>query len=349
MVKIIAGIAFLVVASITELALSQTCPQSTSTINASLQNFQKAQTSTVVYAWTGAHYSGGVWADRKNQTDVITSRTDGGLVSQQWSSAYSHGTNSDASSASASAQCNNLPNCTTASLSTSACVTSKVDSAGAGAYARAGVTVPPQSKAAKTGTLNINIPNRMTLTSNVGDESGVWGIAISVEEVKGKKSLVDKGHPDVAPFLVNLLGLKDEKQFKVHSDNQRTETFVAGFELDPQGNSVKLIGPGGPSMTAEQQSNAATILNSLIKRFVIRPCGFDQIGLQRGLKMQAETCHTAEYSLEKEETITIGVPYELPLEPETSKSDQILYIETGLGGRDVVQTDGVVEPGPVKQ
>ena len=342
MVKwLIQGIAFLVVASITELALSQTCPQSTSAINAYLKNFQRSQTSTVVYAWTGAHYlGGGAWSDRKNPTDVITSRTDGGLVSQAWNSIYSHGASSDASSASASAQCNDLPNCATASLSTSACVTSKVDSAGAGAYARAGLTVPPQSKTAKNSTVTITNPNRMTLYSNVGDESGVWGVAVSVEEVRGKKSLVDKGPPDIAPFLVNLLGLKDEKQFKVHSDTQRTETFVAGFELNPQGNNLKLIGPAGAgwmNMTAEQQSTAAATLRALISRFVILPC--KTVGNGGTIKIN-EQCHTAELLLDKGETISIEAPVEFPLEPETATSDQIVYVEVGLGGRDVVQTHG---------
>ena len=345
--RLIQGIAFLIVASITELAMAQTCPQSTSTINAYLQNFQLSQTSTVVYTWTGAHYSGGVWADRKNPTDIIASSPTGAKVSQNFSSRYSHGTSSDASSASASAECTN-PTCTTASLSTSACVTSKVDSAGAGAYARAGVTVPPQSKAAKTGTVMINIPNRMTLTSNVGDESGVWGITVSVEKVEGHKTLVDKGPLDVAPFLVDLLGLKDEKQFKVHSDKKRTQTFVVGFELDPQGTDIKLIGPDGAgwmNMTAVQKSTTAETLNTLRKRFVISPCPtVGKVSVGKAVMVPVanepvnETCHTAEYLLGNGEYISIEAPYEFPSEPKNSTSDQILYIEVGHAGRDVEQT-----------
>lgn len=343
MVKwLVQGIAFLVVASITELALSQTCPQSSSTINSFLTNYQKSQISTVVYAWTGAHLlANGVWADRKNSTDVIISRSDGGSVSQEFSSVYSHGTSSDASSASASAQCNDLPNCLTASLVTSACVTSKVDSAGAGAYARAGVTVPPQSKTAKKSTVTINIPNRMALTSNVGDETGVWGIAVSVEKVAGQKTLGYKGQPDIAPFLVDLLGLQNVKQFKVHSDTRRTATFVAGFEFAPRGTNVKLIEPASAfwvNMTAEQRLTAkaalATLAN-LSRRFVINPCDPEDTAAIVG--QDDKKCLMAEYRLQEGETISIVAPYEFPDEPKTSSSDQILYIETALGGRDVVQ------------
>ena len=339
----IQGIAFFVVAGLTELALSQNCPQSTSTINSYLQNYQKSQSSTVVYAWTGAHYSGGVWADRKNPSDIITYGSDGGLVSQSFSSTFLHGASSDSSSASASAQCTNA-DCTTASLSTSACVTSKVDSAGAGSYARAGFVVPPQAKAAKTGTVMLNIPNRMTLTSNVGDESGVWGIVVSVENVKGKAFWKDKGHPDIAPFLVNLLGLKDVKQFQVHSDTQRVETFAVGFELNPQGSNITLIGPEGAgweNMQAQndQVNNAKAILTALQAlrdRFKILPC---QTVQENPMVQGNETCHTAEYRLKEGETIQINLSVEFPLEPSESKSDQVLYIETGHGGRDVVQTE----------
>lgn len=328
--RLIQGIAFLTVAGITELSLS--CPQSTFTIDPNLQNHQKSQTSTVAFAWTGAHFSGGVWADRKNPSNSITSKSDGTLVSQSFSSSFIHGANRDASSASASAQCTPLSNCQTASLSTSACVTSKVDSAGAGSYARAGITVPPKSGAAKTGTGMINIPSRMALTSNVGDETGAWGIAVRTTK---HKSLVDKGHLDVAPFLVELLGLKDEKEFKeVHSAEQLDVSFVAGFELDPQGNSVNLIGPDRAEwkkMTAEQQKSATVTLEKLRKRFVIRPCqtdGKDSMGLVN------KNCHTAEYLLEKGESISIEVPYEFPEEPKDSKSEQILIIEVGHAGRD---------------
>lgn len=345
--RLVQGIAFLIVASITELAMAQTCPQSSLTINAFLQNYQKSQTTTVAYAWTGAHFSGGVWADRKNPTDSIVSSPTGTRVSQSFSSSFSHPTASDASSASASAECTS-PNCTTASLSTSACVTSKVDSAGAGAYARAGVTVPPQSKGAKTGTVMINIPNRMTLTSNVGDESGVWGITVSVEKVEGHKPLVDKGPLDVAPFLVDLLGLKDVKQFKVHSDKKRVQTFVVGFELDPQGTGIKLIGPDGAgwmNMPSDKKSTVAGTMNTLRKRFVISPCPtVEKVSVGKAvmvpvaIKPVNEQCHTAEYLLGKAEEISIEAPYEFPSEPETSTSDQILYIEVGHAGRDVEQT-----------
>lgn len=339
--RLIQGIAFLTVAGITELSLS--CPQSTFTIDPNLQSHQKSQTSTVAFAWTGAHYlpATGTWEQRGNSSNTIVSRPDGSLASQSFLSSRPHSpTTKDASSASASAQCTPSSNCQTASLSTSACVTSKVDSAGAGAYARAGITVPPRSSAAKTGTVMINIPSRMTLTSNVGDETGAWGIAVSVTD---HKSLVDQGHLDVAPFLVDLLGLKDEKQFKVHSDKQRIESFVAGFELNPQGTEIKLIGPDGAGMTAVQKSTAAETLDKLRKRFVIRPCqtdGKDSTGLVN------KNCHTAEYLLEKEESISIETPYEFPQEPETSKSEQILFIEVGHAGRDHNQERyGVIDNG----
>lgn len=330
--RLIQGVAFLAVAGITELSLS--CPQSTFTIDPTLDGHQRFQTSTVAFAWTGAHFSGGVWADRKNPNNVISSKADGTPVSQSYSSSFTHGANRDASSASASAQCN-LPTCQTASLSTSACVTSKVDSAGAGAYARAGITVPPKKNAAKTGTVMINIPGRMTLTSNVGDEAGAWGIAVRTTK---HKSLVDKGHLDVAPFLVELLGLKDEKEFnEVHSAEQLYVSFVAGFELDPQGTTVKLIGPDRAewkTMTAEQQKSATATLEELRKRFVIRPCptdGKDSMGLVN------KNCHTAEYLLDEKENKSIEVPYEFPEEPKNSKSEQILFIEVGHAGRDHIQ------------
>lgn len=337
---LIQGIAFLVVASITELALSQACPQSSATINVFLKDFQKCQSCVVAYAWTGAHYYNGAWTDRGNPTDVITYRTDGGPVSQAWNSSYSHGTNSDVSSASANAQCNDLPNCATVSLSTLACVTSKVDSAGAGAYARAGLTAPAQSKAAKKSTVTINIPNRMTLYSNVGDESGVWGVAVSVAKVAGQKPLVDKGHPDIAPFLVDLLGLKDEKQFKVHSANQRTTTFAAGFEFGPRDTSVKLIEL--VNMTDEQRLTAKAALatlHGLTKKFVISPC--KPVG-DPSMNQVSDNCRTAEY-LAVGESISIDVPYEFLDEPEKSKSDQTLYIEVGQGGRDDVQTKSATQ------
>jgi hypothetical protein len=353
--RLIQGIALLIMASVTELAMAQTCPQSTSTINVFLQNFQKSQTSTVVYAWTGAHFVGGVWADRKNPTDIIVSSPTGAKVSQNFSSSFTHGANRDASSASTSAECTN-PTCTTASLSTSACVTSKVDSAGSGAYARAGITVPPKSSAAKTGTVMINIPNRMTLTSNVGDESGVWGFTVSVEKVEGHKSLVDKGPLDVAPFLVNLLGLKDEKQFKVHSEKKRFQTFAAGFELNPQGTEIKLIGPDGAGMTAVQQSTAAETLNTLRKRFVISPCPtVGKVSVGKAVMVPvaneptSEKCHTAEYLLGKGEDISIEVPYEFPYEPEKSTIEQILFIEVGHAGRDVEQTKYVNDEEPASK
>jgi hypothetical protein len=337
MIKVIV---FLAAVSVTEISLAQTCPQSTHTINSYLANFQKAQSTTVVYAWTGAHYSGGAWADRKNGNDTITYDPSGGQVSQSWSSSYSHGANSDASSASASAQCTTLPSCTTANLSVSACVTSKVDSAGAGAYARAGTTVPPRSAAAKTGTLSISIPNRMTLTSNVGDESGVWGIAVSVEKSPGQKFLEDKGHPDVAPFLVNLLGLKNDKQFKVHADKKRSEMFVTGFELDPQGNSVKLIGPDGEgwkNMTAKEHEQILSVLQELKAHFTSVPCSMI---IKEPKEIVSAACRAAEYLLGDSETKAIEIPVVLPEEPESSESYQTIYVEVGLGGRDVVQVPG---------
>ena len=190
----------------------------------------------------------------------------------------------------------------------------------------------------------LNIPNRMTLTSNVGDESGVWGIVVSVEKFEGKKSWKDKGHPDIAPFLVNLLGLKDVKQFQVHSDTQRVETFAVGFELNPQGSNITLIGPEGAgweNMQAQndQVNNAKAILTALQAlrdRFKILPC---QTVQENPMVQGNETCHTAEYRLKEGETIQINLSVEFPLEPSESKSDQVLYIETGHGGRDVVQTE----------
>lgn len=321
------GIAFLLVLSLAEQALSQACPQSIVTINAYLSSYAQGQNSTVVYAWTGAHYEGGVWKDRKNPTDAISSSATGTRVSQSHSSTYTHSTGSDSATASAHAECTNS-NCSTASLSTSACVTSKVDSAGAGAYARAGIVVPARKSGAKTGIINLNIPNRMTLTSNVGDESGVWGITVSVEKVNGKKvwadkALKDNAHPDIAPFLVELLGLKDEKLFKVHSDTKRAEIFAAGFELDPKGSAVKLI---------ERKSISPAIkvvLEGLIKRFSLHPCQW------KGDAEANHNCHAAEYNLDKDATIEI--PYELPVEPKLSDDDQILYIEAALGGRDKLQ------------
>ena len=332
---LISGIGFLVLTSIPSLALAQSCPQSTFTINSTLANFNKSQTSTVAYAWTGAHYTGGGWADRKNPGDIITYNANGAAVSQNFTSSFSHGATSDSSTALASAQCNDLPSCSTASLTASACVTSKVDSAGAGAYARAGTVVPPKAGAAKTGTVTIFIPNRMTLTSNVGDEVGVWGIAVTME--KGKKNLVDKGHPDVAPFLVDLLGLKYAKDFKVHSDKQKIEIFTAGFELDPSGHDVKLIGPSAVGFDVNENTAVGTTLRKLRKRFQIEPCKtVDKDG-----KTQAnEKCHVAEYRLQDGEQIKMEIPYELPEEPQESAEDQILNVELGIGGRDSVQTHG---------
>jgi hypothetical protein len=216
-----------------------------------------------------------------------------------------------------------------------------VDSAGAGAYARAGVTVPPESKTAKKSTVTINIPNRMTLISNVGDETGVWGIAVSVEKVAGQKTLGYKDKPDIAPFLVDLLGLQDVKQFKVHSDKQRTAMFVAGFEFAPRGTKVKLIEPDSDlwiNMSAEQLLIAKAALDTLSKlsgRFVISPCA--PVDTAANVGQDDKKCLMAEYRLKEGETISIVVPYEFPDEPKTSSSDQILYIETALGGRDVVQ------------
>jgi hypothetical protein len=340
--RVIQGIVFLVVASITELALAQACPQSTATISPTLQDFQKCQSCTVVYAWTGAHYFNGGWTVRANPNDAITFSSTGARVAQTWNSSFPHGASSDASNASASAECSGL-NCATPVLSTSACVTSKFDSAGAGAYARAGLTVPAQSKTAKKSTVIINIPNRMTLYSNVGDESGVWGVAVSVAKVAGQKPLVDKGHPDIAPFLVDLLGLKDEKQFKVHSANQRTTTFAAGFEFGPRDTSVKLIEL--VNMTDEQRLTAKAALatlHGLTKKFVISPC--KPIG-DPSMNQLSNNCRTAEY-LAVGEPISINAPYEFPDEPEASKSDQILYIEVGQGGRDVVQSNGAIDSKP---
>jgi hypothetical protein len=336
----ISGIAFLLVLNLAEVALSQACPQSNVTINAYLSDYNKGTNGTVAYAWTGAHWdvSTSTWKDRKNPTDAIYSSATGARVSQSHSSTWSHGAQSDRSTASAQAECLNA-GCTTASLSTSACVTSKVDSAGAGAYARAGIVVPARRSAAKTGTINLNIPNRMTLTSNVGDESGVWGITVSVEKVKGKKiwedkKLKDNAHPDIAPFLVDLLGLKKEKLFKVHSDAKRAEMFAASFELDPQGKAVKLIEQENPLLKKYeflQKPISATkaALEALRNRFTMRPCP------PEGNAQENNNCHVAEYELDKD--VTIEIPYDLPAEPELSDDDQILYVEAALGGRDKLQ------------
>lgn len=121
---------------------------------------------------------------------------------------------------------------------------------------------------------------------------------------------------------------------KVHSDKQRTLMFFGGFELDPRGNNVKLIGPHGQGMTPDQHSKAEASLNALSQRFQILPCPTAEN------TAQVITCHMVEYILEKGENFTIEAPYEFPIEPKESKSHQRLYIEAGLGGRDVVQTHG---------
>jgi len=326
------GIAFLLVLGLAEQALSQACSQSQVTINPFLSSYNLGNNGTVAYAWTGAHWdsSTGQWRDRKNPTDAISSSATGAQVSQSWSSTWLHPTGSDRATASATARCD-TSQCDKVYVTTSACVTSKVDSAGAGAYARAGIVVPAKKSAAKTGTINLNVPNRMTLTSNVGDESGVWGITVSVEKVKGKKiwedkALKDNAHPDIAPFLVELLGLKDEKQFKVRSDTKRAEIFAAGFELDPKGTAVKLI------ERKSIPSASKTALEGLLKRFTIDPCQSEE----NSQITVNQNCRTAEYNL-GEEKITIQVPYELPVEPQLSDDDQIIYVEAALGGRDIVQ------------
>lgn len=350
---VVHGIALFLVVGLADLALSQqVCPQSTVTINPFLTSFEKGPTSTVVYVWTGAHFDSGSnkWKHRSNPTDTIAFNRTGGRVSQGFSSAYSHGTKSDKSTASASAECK-LPDCTTATLITSACITSKVDSVGAGAYARAGTTVPAKSSAAKTGIATLNIPNRMTLYSNVGDEAGVWGLVVSVEKVpsnmhkdKKGKSLLEMGndHPAIAPFLVELLGLKRNDLFKVHKANQRTEAFAVGFELDPKGTTVKVIEHDSAMLThlTDDQkaalSTTTTKLNELRDRFKIIPCPAEGIaeGTLTDMPLN-ENCHVAEYSLDKGEEITIEVPYEFELQPKTSKKfDHIIYVETALGGRD---------------
>lgn len=345
MKRLIQKLAFLFILSLSELSLSQTCPQSEVVINGYLEEFQSATTTTVVYAWTGAHYLGnGLWKDRKNPTNSITSSQTGGSVSQAYASTYSHTTKSDKASASANAKCTNAK-CTTASLSTSACITSKVDSAGAGAYARAGKTVPPDSRGVIAGTIELDIPNRMTLTSNVGDESGVWGLVVSTETLKytghkprRNKSLVHKGPLVISPFLVDRLGMRNYRQFNVRSNPRRLEIFAVAFELDPQGKSVMIIGPekeGLMSLTDEQKEALVvteTTLKDLLTRFVIKPCPANN---KKSYTQVNESCHVAEYALDKGEKISIKVPYDFPSAPENAKKvDKTLYIETAFGGRD---------------
>ena len=326
---IIQGVVLLVTTSVSGWAMAQECAVGTTvTIDPYLSNYNKAQQSAVAYAWTRAHYdsSTGQWGDKSNPNETISSTTGGAVAtSGPFASNYDapHPGQFDSANAGASAQCAGA-NCSSPTLITTACVTGKVDSAAAGAYARAGIIAKPQNAGDKRGTATITIPQRMTLTGNVGDETGVWGIVVSVEE--GRKPAVDytkdeKAPLDVHPWLAALLGL-NTKEFKVQFAKNRDTMFAVGFQLDPRAKAVKLIGPTGKSLktlTPDQQAS----LTSLLPKFKVEPCKDEKTGKSN------KKCRVASYELPKNQEIKV----EVPIAWEKS-GENMIYFEVGHGGRE---------------
>ena len=164
----------------------------------------------------------------------------------------------------------------------------------------------------------------MTLTGNVGDETGVWGLVVSVEE--GTKPAVDykkdkKAALDVHPWLAELLGLKP-KVFMVQLAKKRDTMFAVGFQLDPGAETVKLIEPTGNGLKTLPPDQQAS-LSPLLSKFKVEPCKDEKTGRIN------EKCRVASYELPKNQEIKIDVPVVWK-----ESRDNMIYFEVGHGGRE---------------
>lgn len=313
-----------------DLASAEDCTVgTTTTISSYLTNYMKTGGTAVAYAWTGGHYLGGTnWGHRTNQGDVITTNTTGGwAISGPFSTDYQqpHPGQFDTSNAEAKAQCAGA-NCSTPTLVTNACVTRKKDSAGAGAYARAGTIAAPEKEGDKRGTATISIPNRMTLSGSVGDVTGVWALVISVERgvktsAPNPSNAPKESLSDVHPWMIDKLGLKGES-FKVHPANNRDTMFAVGFELDPAGTKVKVIEPifSDAWKDPNQKHTVQKKFASLALQFKIQKC-----------KQQSDgKCHVASYHVADDQI-------EVPIEWKESGAN-MFFIEVGQAGREETLT-----------
>jgi len=249
--------AMLTVTGVAGEAVAQQCLAPTSPVIAAfLQNYMLGANNAVAYAWSGAHWSGASWAHRLNPNNTISysTVTNNPAVSGPFDAIHSAAhpaLGADTSHAFARAYCTSA-NCATAELTFEACVTNKVDSAGAGAYARTGAGMNLQSgrAGALIGVAAHNVPNRMTLYSGTGDVTGVWGMEVSLQKGKELEPVKDKDPlKDVNPWLAGLLGLYEKGQHKekghYKGEGKRQPMFAYGFELDAKAKAVKVVGPTG--------------------------------------------------------------------------------------------------------
>jgi hypothetical protein len=341
---VIQAVVLFAVISLSQQAAAQTCGGSTVVVASYLQSYQKAAKNSVAYAWTGAHFSGGNWGHRTNQNNTITYTTDGvtQAISGPFTSSYNEAhvaQGYDTSTAEARAKCTNS-NCDGVELYTQACITSKVDSAAAGAYARAGIAVPPQVAARKTGIGTLYIPNRMTLYSNVGDETGVWGLVVGIE--RGKAAL--RGEPlhdkkmgtftslDIEPFLAELLGI-NEKSLNAMAAKQREIQLAVGLEFKPHTDEVTVIEPthfGFKPLDTDGQKSIMAMITSLVKKFRIEPCKEEKT---------RENCRVAFYEAPAGEKMPIEIPDRL-----TDDEAYSVYVSVLQGGREELETNGGLHP-----
>lgn len=291
----------------------------TTTISAYLSSYMKSPGNAVAYAWTGGHFLGGNnWGHRTNPGNAIISNTVGGLArsgpfNTNFNTAHPNGF--DSSTAEARAQCAGA-NCSTPTLYTNACVTAKFDSAGAGAYARAGVVAQPTIAGDTGGIVTVSIPNRMTLSSSVGDVTGIYALAVCVEQ--GVKPMVTKGPlSDIDPWMAKELGLQ-EPAFNVHRADNRICMLRVGFRLDPAG-TITVLGPefGTAWTDSAAKESVLRTFEALAKKFHIDKCCEQRDG----------KCHIASYELLEPPQI------EVPIEWNESGSN-MFFIEVGQAARE---------------
>ena len=287
----------------------------TTTISSYLNNYNRTQYSAVAYAWTGGHWNGASWGHRTNPNNIISVTTSGSwAISGPFSTNYDmpHPNLFDSSNAEARAQCGGT-NCGTPSLVTNACVTAKKDSAGAGAYARAGTIASPKTTGDKRGTATISIPNRMTLSGSVGDVTGVWALIISVED-GAKSNPMGKQLFDVHPWMIDQLGLKEAHN--VHPGQNRPTMFAVSFKLDPHGK-IDLVGPiFGTAWDEASKDEVKQKFLNLKKKFKIEKCK----------KKDDGTCHIGSYEVNDDQ---IEVPIEW-----TKSGDNKFFFEVGTSGNE---------------
>ena len=294
----------------------------TTTISPYLSSYMKSPGNAVAYAWTGGHYLGGnTWGHRTNPGDTIVSNTAGGLaISGPFTTNYNtaHPIGFDSSTAEARAQCVG-PSCSTPTLMTNACVTAKYDSAGAGAYARAGVVAQPRTAGDTGGVATISIPNRMTLSSSVGDVTGIWALVVSIENGV-KPDVTQEPLADIDPWMAKELGLQGPG-FNLHRADNRVCMFRVGFQLDPTGTKITVLGPefGTAWTDLKYQKSVRETFSLLAKKFRIDKC----------TNQRDDRCHIASYKLTKPEAI------EVPIEWGKSGSN-MFFIEVGQAAREEI-------------